>query len=151
MLKRTDNKVFLARFMTTGAKQNFYEEITGTDVALAEHFCVSPEYGYVFYSVGSKVYEYDFSLKKSVLMKDYGNRRISVMKFHRFLSLEAAISNAFYTELSRKLAICTYEPGNPSASGVMELYNVPGINGPLRLYKSYEGLGKVVSLTYRER
>ncbi|WP_295120017.1 PKD-like family lipoprotein [uncultured Chitinophaga sp.] len=153
VLKRpADNKMFLARFLTTGLGQNYYDEIIATDIDKAEHFCVSPEYGYLFYSVGSKVYEYDFALKKSWLMKDYGSKKITIMKFQRFLSLSATgVNIALYTELSRKLAIGTYEEGNPITSGVLDLYTVPGINGNIRIYKSYEGLGKIASLTYRER
>jgi hypothetical protein len=46
---------------------NYYDQITATDFDKAELFAVNPDYGYLFYSVGSKVYEYDMGLKKIVL------------------------------------------------------------------------------------
>jgi len=152
MRDKTTNKVYLGRFIQTGVTQNYYGEVVADGIASAENFCVSPDYGYIFYNIGSKIYEYDFSLKKAILMKDYGSKKISLMKFYPFFNVTASYSNAaFYTDLSKKLAVCTYDVGNASTSGMLDLYVVPAINGVIRPYKSYSGLGKVVSLAYRER
>ncbi|MCW3463028.1 PKD-like family lipoprotein [Chitinophaga nivalis] len=152
VLKNTaTNKRYLARFTIAG-KQNYFAEITGDDIIHAEQFAVSPDQGYLFYNVGGKVYEYDPALKSTFLMQDYGNRKVTVMKFQPFASTYPAALNAkTYTTLSKKLLICTYSPGNPDNSGAFDLYTVPDINAALQLFQSYKGMGKVSGIAYRER
>jgi hypothetical protein len=140
------NKFYLARFtLGTSINQTYYAEITGTDITKAELFAVNPDYGYLFYNVGGKVYEYDLGLKKSFLMIDKGTSSISVLKFHPFLK-------STYATIGKKLVVASYDPSLPSAScGTLELYNVAGINGALSSFLSLQGFGKIKSLTYRER
>lgn len=146
-----NSKRYLAR-MTVAGVQRYYAELNGTGASSATNFAVSPTQGYLFYAVGSKIYEYDFSTGKTILMKDYGTRKISLMQFLPFANVAATAANgAFYTNLSRKLIVCTYEESNLISSGSMDLYTVPDINGPIELYRSYTGSGKVVSVAYRER
>ncbi|MEC5145901.1 carboxypeptidase-like regulatory domain-containing protein [Chitinophaga sp. 212800010-3] len=148
----TNGKKFLARFTFKG-QQNYYGEIVGEGIAGATQFAASPDKGYLFYCVGGKVYEYDAVANRSILMKDYGNRSISLMKFQRFNSISDFNLNAVrYIALSRKLVVCTYMKGAPATSGMMDIYDVPDINAPLQLYQSFSGgIGKVVSMAYRDR
>ncbi|SKD06274.1 PKD-like family protein [Chitinophaga ginsengisegetis] len=147
----TTGKRYLARFTVPG-KQNYFAEITGDGIADAENFAVSPDLGYLFYNVGGKVYEYDHATKRSILMHDYGNRKISLLKFQPFASTYASASNAaYYIGLSKKLLVGTYIQGQPENSGILDIYNVPDINAPLQLYKSYAGTGKISCIAYRER
>ncbi|HEY8955475.1 hypothetical protein, partial [Chitinophaga sp.] len=98
------------------------------------------------------VYEYDHASKRSILMHDYGSRKISLMKFQPFASTYAAASNAvYYTALSKKLLVGTYIQGQPENSGILDIYTVPDINAQLQLYKSYSGTGKIAGIAYRER
>lgn len=144
-------KRFLARFTVAG-KQNYFAEIAGENIAAAETFAVSPELGYLFYNAGGKVYEYDHATKRSILMHDYGSRKISLMKFQPFASTYAAAANAvYYTTLSKKLLVGTYIQGQPENSGILDIYTVPDINAQLQLYKSYPGTGKIACIAYRER
>jgi hypothetical protein len=147
----TTGKRYLARFTVAG-KQNYFAEITGDDIAAAEGYAVSPDLGYLFYHAGGKVYEYDHATKRSILMHDYGNKKISLMKFQPFASTYASASNAtYYIGLSKKLLVATYTQGQPEYSGAFDIYNVPDINAQLQLYKSYTGMGKIASIAYRER
>lgn len=157
MKAKLTGKCYLARCSADGSVQRYYSEMTGTDVEQAEYFAVDPEYGYVFYTVKGKVYEYDPVSRKSVLMKDYGSRKITVFKFQPF-----NFSDVYkwsrkpdrytdYSALRRKLVVAHYEEGEPVASGVLDIYDVPSINRPLKLFRSYTGTGKVVSIGYRER
>ena len=85
-------------------------------------------------------------------MHDYGNRKISLLKFQPFASTYASASNAaYYIGLSKKLLVGTYIQGQPENSGILDIYNVPDINAPLQLYKSYAGTGKISCIAYRER
>lgn len=147
-----DGKTNLARF-TSGGEQHYYSEVTGTDINSATLFAVNPEFGYVFYSVGGKLYEYDFLTKKSILMKDYGTRKISLLKFQSLDNAlySDALNYTYYRTLSKKLIVCTYDNANPVSSGTFELFTVPNFNAPLQLYKSYSGTGKVIDIAYKER
>ena len=141
----SDNKYWLARF-TFGSSINqvYYEEMTATGIESASDFAVSPEFGYIMYNAGSKVYSYDFNNKASKLMLDYGARNISQIKFHPFISGK-------YSEMRNQLIVCSYEEGDTAGSGKMELFKVKPVQGDFELAKEYTGLGKIVSLSYRER
>jgi hypothetical protein len=130
---------------------NYYAQITATDFDKAEQFAVNPDYGYLMYSVGSKVYEYDLGLKKSFLMKDYGGKKITVLKFHHFQSNNYITPVTGYQKLSNKLIVATYDPAAPNTSGIVDLWNVPVLNAALTTYGSISGFAKIQSLTYRER
>lgn len=137
-------KKHLARFNIASNLQTYYDEIVGTEIANAEFFAVSPDLGYIFYNVGSKVYEYDMVYKTSKLMLNLENK-ISYLKFYQFKSTTKYPG-------SNKLMIGTYDTALPSGSdGGLNIYTVPPINGDLVLDKSYKGFGKIVDLTYRER
>lgn len=146
-------KYFLARF-TNGASitQTYYSEITAESFNNAENFAVDPTYGYLFYNVGGKIYEYDMGLKQSFLMADKGNKKITVLKYHRFLSPKYTSGTGGAPILANKLIVCSYDPSDSGGKGgSLELYNVPQVNGQLTLAQSFTSLGKIVSLTYRER
>lgn len=135
---------YLARFNPDNNAQSYYAEITGEGIAEAELYAVSPEFGYIFYAVGGKVYEYDMVYKTSKLMADYGSRKISYLNFYEFKALK-------YTD-GNKLMVATYDPSkNDGTEGSLDIYTVPGINADLIRDASYSGFGRVTSLTYRER
>lgn len=149
---RSNHKRYLARFMLNGT-QHYYGEITGNDISNTTQFAASPNLGYLFYSTGGKVYEYDPVSNQSMLMKDYGSRAISLIKFQQFNFTYSNAGNAQrYLVLSQKLVVCTYNPGAPAGSGMIDIYHVPAANAPLQLYQSFTGgMGKIVSVSYRDR
>ena len=141
----TGTKRFLARFANSSNAQSYYAEIVATDFDKAEQYAISPDLAYIFYNVGSKVYEYDIFLKTTKLVVDKGANKISLIKFHVFRSTTK------YPE-GNKLIVCSYDPALPEGTnGKMELFTVPPLNADLQLYSSFSGFGKVQSLTYRER
>ena len=145
--EKTGNKVYLARF--TIAKQNYYQEVTGTPMAEATNFAVSPEFGYVFYAVGSKIYEYDFNTGINLEMADYGRRKISLLKFQT--TYVSGAVNARLEKLKNSLIVCSYDEADLNASGIFDVYTVPGINGQIVKSETYTGFGKIKSITYRRR
>lgn len=150
VLKNATGKVFLARFNPFNGIQSYFEEIAIPEIAHAEHFAVNPAYGYLFYTVGSKVYEYDTSLKTTKLMLDKGTEKISLMKFHKFG--QKGPLKPYYDSRKDQLMVCSYDPAKPATqNGTMELYKVPNLNESLSLGESYPGFGKIVSVSYRER
>ena len=140
-----DGKFYLGVFQTGNFGQIYYGEILATDFDQATNFTFSPDFGYLFYSVGGKVYQYDFSLGTTKLMLDKGSQEITLLKFHNFLSFN-------YQDLQRQLIVCSYDASQPEGSnGTMELYTVPPVNGQIELETSYSGFGKIKSISYRER
>ncbi|WP_160292171.1 PKD-like family lipoprotein [Pedobacter lusitanus] len=137
-------KRYLARFNSQTNAQSYYAEITGTGIARAEQYAISPDLGYLFYNVGSKVYEYDMSLKTTKLMLDKGNAGISLLKFQNYKSFKYKDGN--------KLIVCSYDPsGVDGSNGTMEQFIVPPLNADLQLSQSFTGMGKIQSINYRER
>ncbi|WP_316822260.1 PKD-like family lipoprotein [Pedobacter gandavensis] len=150
LLKNSAGKVFLARFNPTNGIQSYFEEIAVSEISNAEHFAVHPGFGYLFYTIDSKVYEYDTSLKTTKLMLDKGTEKISLMKFQKFA--QKGSLRPYNDSRKDQLLLCTYNPAQAAdQNGTMELYNVPNLNAALTLGESYTGFGKIVSVSYRER
>ncbi len=142
-----DNKNYLAFFVNWSGEQKYYGEIEAIDFDKATSYAVSPNYGYLFYAVGNKVYQYDFNNKMNTQMLDLGPRQISLIKFENFL----AYGNK-YESMKNKLVVCSYNPEEPDGSnGTFEIYHVPEVNGQIELEESYSGFGKIISIDYRER
>lgn len=145
------DKYYFAKFTFNGT-QSYWAELTGTDIGKATHFAVSPQLGYLFYSVGGKVYEYDLSSKQSILMVDKGASEITFLNFNYFFNRTVASKASTYAVWANWLNVGVYDSGKPAEStGTLEMYNVPPSNAQLVKQKSYDGLGKIVSVSYRER
>lgn len=127
--------------------QVYYEKIPdaiAVDMKQADHFAVSPDFGYLFYNVGGKVYEYDFSLKTTKLMLDKGSKEITELKFDDF-----APRNLDDENYSAKLIVSSTD--NTPGGGTFELYTVPPVNGTIQLFESYTGFDRIESSVYRYR
>ncbi|WP_293916014.1 MULTISPECIES: PKD-like family lipoprotein [unclassified Sphingobacterium] len=141
---KSGGKRYLARFNPNNNVQTYYAEITGTDIARAEFYAISPDYGYIFYAIGGKVYEYDMIYKSSKLMLDFGNRRVSYLNFYEF-------KNTRKYKDANKLMVGTYDPTiSDGTEGFLNTYIVPGINADLIPDRSFSGFGRIKSLTYLE-
>ncbi|GAA4298773.1 PKD-like family lipoprotein [Aestuariibaculum suncheonense] len=144
----SDNKYYMAHFVSWSGQQKYYEEIVAPDFDQATSYAVSPNYGYLFYAVGGKVYQYDLYSKQTKPMVDLGSEQISLLKFEPFFNWFSADNTA----LSKKLVVCSYDPaGEEGSNGAMRLYYVPEINGQIELEQTYTGFGKIKSIAYRER
>ncbi|MGY0425685.1 MAG: PKD-like family lipoprotein [Polaribacter sp.] len=144
-----DNKKYVAQFNSANGAQSNYHEITAPNFDQATSYAVSPQWGYLFYAAGSKVYEYDISSKTTKLMIDKGTEEITLIKFQHFLAgnSRGATYEELYSNLASKLVVCSYN----GSEGTMELYSVPPVNGPIKLESTYTGFGKIKSISYRER
>lgn len=138
-------KRYIARFNPISNNQSYFDEIHVPNIEKATNFAVNSLYGYLFFSIDSKVYEYDLVLRKAKLMLDYGTHKISLLKFQVY-------HNSVKYPDRNDLIVCSYDPSKPAAGqGKMEIYSVPGLNESLILKASYADIGKVHSLFYRER
>ncbi|WP_113639189.1 PKD-like family lipoprotein [Nubsella zeaxanthinifaciens] len=140
-----NGKRYLARFNPANNAQSYYAEITATDFTNAEFYAVSPEFGYIFYVVGSKLYQYDMVYKTTKLMVDFGSKKVSYLNFYEFKTTSK------YKD-GNKLMVGFYDATKSDGTeGSLNIYTVPSLNGELVLDKSYTGFGRIKSLTYRER
>ena len=140
---------YLLRFYPGYAFADYFEPMIATDIDKATHFASSPELGYVFYSVGGKLYEYDPFLQQSFLMMDKGSEEITYIAFQKFFN-----PNFYdkYTEFGNLLTVGTLNPaGGEGSNGTLEQYVVPPVNKPLQKKNSWTGFGRITSVSYRER
>ena len=140
---------YLLRFYPGYSFADYFEPVNAVDFDKATHFAASPELGYLFYSVGGKLYEYDPFLQTSFLMLDKGNEEITYIAFQKFFN-----PNFYdkYTEFGNLLTVGTLNPaGTEGSNGTLEQYSVPPVNKPLQKTNTWTGFGKITSLSYRER
>jgi len=142
------SNTYLVRFPIGGAV-NYNQQIVGTDIDKATCFAISPALGYLFYSVGGKVYEYDPSLKTSILMVDKGSSNITYLNFQHFFNRTNSTVNKNYSTWANYLSVASY--GSSPTSGTFELYSVPPVNGQILLVNGWTGFGQITSVSYRER
>ena len=149
LLKDNANKIHLARIVCDYSSFNprAFDEVAAPEMLNATQFAIDPAEGYIMYVVGSKVYRYNPADQSNTMIIDMGSRKISLIKYQRFVY---APKTERYAEYAKKLIICSYDEAAPATSGTMDLYNVPSLNGAPSLYHSFTGLGKIVEVTYRE-
>jgi hypothetical protein len=148
VLKDNAGKVWLAIIKASGemfVEQDFFE-IKSTDIASAGMFAIDPTEGYLMYSVGSKVYRFNPFDKTYKEVLDYGDRKITVLKYQKMVYL---YTSQRYMEYASKLIVGSYKEGDET-SGKVDFYTVPNLNGDLTLWNSFGGLSKVVDVSYRE-
>lgn len=142
------NKSYVAQFTSWNGQQKHYSEIEATDFDQATTYAISPNYGYLFYAVGSKLYQYDIFSKQTKPMEDLGNEEITLIKFEPFLNW----FNPAYSGMDKKLIVCSYDSSlEDGSNGTMRLYFVPEVNKQIVLEQTYTGFGKIKSIAYRER
>lgn len=134
------SKINLARFSISGI-QSYYKEITAPDIRQAELFSVDDVYGFILYSVGGKLYQYDMIARQAQLIHDYGNSHITFLR--SFTDKDDLFNNSF-----SNVAVATYNDADKS-SGTFDLYSSPKIDGSMSLVKSFKHTGKVVDAAYK--
>ncbi|UZD21138.1 PKD-like family lipoprotein [Algoriphagus halophytocola] len=120
--------------------QVYYEEISVPGFEQAENFAVQPDFGYLFFNIGTKVYEYDLSTKVAHEMLDMVGREITHMEFNSS------------SPVSSQLVVAVNDPTKPEGStGSLEFYEIPAVNGQIVFDSKLEGFGKITGITYRSR
>lgn len=149
VLKDSGSGGFFFLSFVVGGEVVYFDEIAAPDFHEAAHYAVSPEFGYLFYSIGGKVFQYDPYLKSSKLMLDNPERHITYLAFTKFPRRE---ENTQYAERSQQLTVGSQTMGGPAGShGRLSIYTVPPVNGQIILQHEWDGFGKIVSVCYRER
>ncbi|WP_316792032.1 PKD-like family lipoprotein [Pedobacter frigoris] len=152
LLKDPAGRLWLAKVTAKSGgnyAQDSFDDITtlATGIANAEHYAIDATEGYFIYSVGSKVYQYDPFNKTTKLMKDYGSKKIALLKYNK---TAYGFDNPINIENARKLIIATYDEGAPATSGTIDLFTIPNLNQNWTVFRTFTGFGKIVDITYRE-
>lgn len=152
VFKDKNGKVFLARMSANNeafVPLAFDEVKTAPEMANATQFAIDPQQGYLMYAVGSRIYRYNPYDNTHQQVLDLGSKVISILKYQKMVSQYA--DDPRYVAYAQKLIVGTYDQQDPDHTGKMDLYSVPALNGPLSLYQSFSGLGKIIDITYKEQ
>ncbi|MGX5820751.1 PKD-like family lipoprotein [Chitinophaga lutea] len=147
------SKYYLARFIIDGYPSVFrqrqfieIDQSTG-DIAHATQFAVGHELGYICYSVGGKLYEYDLNYNKHFLMADISPEVVTKLK-----TQSLGTGNTLYRGYTNGLWVGSWNPGgDPAGSGKLRVYTMPQRNEPWTVFAEYGGFGKVIDMEYRTR
>ncbi|WP_200976056.1 PKD-like family lipoprotein [Echinicola sp. 20G] len=121
-------------------RQVYFEEISVPGFEQAENFAIQPDFGYLFFNIGSKIYEYDVSSKVAHEMLDMAGREITHMEFNSS------------SPVGSQLIVALNDPSKPEGStGSLEFYEVPAVNGQIVFDSKLEGFGKITGIAYRSR
>ncbi|WEK18989.1 MAG: PKD-like family lipoprotein [Candidatus Pedobacter colombiensis] len=161
VLKDANSKYYLARMNNAAAFLAYaWDDISSLpEINKATCFAVDQQYGYLFYSVDGKLYQYDVDSKQTKLMKDLGTERITVLKYNlgNAVSLTIATNPTYATTYGKRfisvitdLIVGTYDPSNPNSSGKVKIYQVPQFNADLITEFEFGGFGKVADVAAAE-
>jgi len=161
VLKDGTSKYYLARMNNAAAFLAYaWDDISALpEIAKATYFAVDQQYGYLFYGVEGKLYQYDVDSRQTKLMKDFGTEKITLLKYNtgNNVSLTVATNPANAATYGKRFIpvitdlICgTYDPANPNASGKVKIYKVPQFNADLVTDFEFGGFGKVVDVAAAE-
>ncbi|MCH5719798.1 hypothetical protein [Niabella hibiscisoli] len=120
-----------------------------TGIANADRFVLDQQYGYLFYSVGSKLYQYDMDNKILKEAYDFGTRKISMLKVNRLMTAYTVTGR--FAAPGYAIIVATYDAAAPNTTGQVEFFKAPELLGALTKYQEpFTGLGKVVDVKYSE-
>lgn len=141
-------RMALDGFTPTFRQYQFQEisEATG-DIVHAEHFAFGQELGYLLYSVGGKLYQYDINYNTHKLMADLGAEKITMLKTRPFGGTSEP-----YQSYGKSVIVGSQLPGGTAdENGKLRIYVMPERNEPFTLFREWSGFGKILDIVYRAR
>lgn len=73
-----------------------------------------------------------------------------MFKSNRTLNNVTATNAARYESVKYALIVGTYDEASPNTTGKLDFLKVPSLMQPLSTYYSFDGLAKVIDITYSE-
>jgi hypothetical protein len=150
---------YLARFTFTSAgtvTPLSLTDITGklTGIEKADHFAIDQQYGYLFYTSGGSLYEYDMDNNVVKMVMDLGGKSVSMLKTER-LYLYPPTTTTFLNNSNRwypvgySIILGVYDKAKPDNSGEVHFLK-PGAlaSGVTEYFAPFTGLGKVADVNY---
>jgi hypothetical protein len=138
-----------------------------TGIASADYFAVDQQYGYLFYTSGGKLYEYD--MDNDVLNSDvwnFGGKTVSMLQTqplrNSYVPGSSGGNTTFNGNTTRwypvgySIILGLYDPNNPDNSGEVHFLKPGALMTPVTEYTSptgafpFRGFGKVVDVDYTQ-
>lgn len=139
-------KTVRSSYGTGITKNKRYEVVNTPDIDKAEFFGASALRTFLIYTVGSKVYAYDYNSQTAKMIKDFGEHEITCF-FYDILNETGNADDFFY--------VCTYDPALPkSIGGTMTKFKV--VDNPNEIVieevpgSKWTGLCKTVSIDFKK-
>ncbi len=144
-MKDADNTHHIYKFYANGtnpAKRNYYMvKPIATDFAKADHYAFSSKRTVVFYSVGNKLYAYDYNPgnERSYTISNIGNDVVTMIKFDTQID-----------HLTNSLYVATY---NSASKGTLRRFMVGSDPNTVELLlqgnSTWSGLVKIKDINWR--
>ncbi|MDR6784631.1 hypothetical protein ABIE26_003277 [Pedobacter africanus] len=145
IMKDADNTHHIYKFYANGtnpAKRNYYMvKPIATDFAKADHYAFSSKRTVVFYSVGNKLYAYDYNPgnERSYTISNIGNDVVTMIKFDTQID-----------HLTNSLYVATY---NSASKGTLRRFMVGSDPNTVELLlqgnSTWSGLVKIKDINWR--
>lgn len=133
-------------------KQKYYMEVTGAGIENATTFAIHPLHPYLFYAVGSDVYQFDYLLKAPA--EGVLHFSMETVRKLTFPVYQAWSTSYQQWEKDREFQLVVASNSDKKAkneSGIVRIYKVPDLRGELVEKSTYAPLGHIVDLLYKER
>ena len=133
-------------------ERKYYMKLNRPNKDKITHVAFHLYYRYLFYSTEDAVYQFDMEYPetpaKNVL--SFSGETITALKTSK-LALYTAFQTWEKIRENQLIVGTTVNDKEESECGVMRIYDVPTLMGPLEKKKEYTGLGKIVDIVYRDR
>lgn len=149
VVKNDANEFYLVMFLQNGVLKSV-TKITDKRVAEARHFVIDFSTGYLLFDAPHAILGYDYNTNESIELMDLGVESVSVMKYQiDFFGNVDHPRKKIYDDITRKLVVCTYDPGKASEqAGTFRLMNVPLGRQPLQESYKMTGLPVIRDITF---
>lgn len=127
---------------------------TLTGIDKADHFAIDQQYGYLFYTSGGNLYEYDMDNNVLKVAMNLGGKAVSMLKTERLYLYNPTVST-FLTNSTRwypvgySIILGLYNASDPDKSGEVH-YLKPGalMTDVTEYFTPLTGFGKVADVNY---
>lgn len=133
--------------------RHYYMRLNCPDNNKIMQYAFHSVYRYLFYSTDKgEVYQFDMTQPDTPAEKilSFPGENITALKINKLVGWIAY--QPWERQRENQLVVGSYRiNGNEKECGIMRIYDVPALMGPLVLKHEYKELGKIVDIVYRER
>ncbi|MCQ2111958.1 MAG: PKD-like family lipoprotein [Bacteroidaceae bacterium] len=138
---------------TATPTQSLYVDVEAPDFEKATQFAFDTRFPILFYSVGSKLYLYNYASKQAKeINAGLNGEEITFMKFNLYrASSYDALANQSEEFMNQQYRLIVASYDGTKNGGKVTFYDVDGTSNNLTKGEQYTGFAKVVDIIYRER
>ncbi|WP_140938059.1 hypothetical protein [Sphingobacterium lumbrici] len=120
------------------------------DMLTSKFVEIDHDANYFIYTKGADIMGYDYNAGITVNLLNVGSEEISYIKLTQYIPQTSKVVGRadLYSQLLKKLVVCTYDPANPNTSGIFRLFSIPLGNQQLVKEVEETGFPKLVSATF---